>query len=126
MFDMLTWIFGSAQNITVHIYEENKAAGFLELEKANVRWFLSLDADDLPNSAKEKGLRTFRSINVDGKEVEFSGGFSNLHTVTYQHILAGNGFGIDDSMESIVLTDNIRNSRPVGLKGEYHPFLEKR
>ncbi len=126
LFDMLTWIFGNVRNFTVHFYEDNKAAGFLELEKANVRWFLSLDDNDLPVSAKQKGLRTFRSITVDGNEIEFSGGFTDLHTVTYQNILAGNGFGIDDSMESIVLTDKIRNAKPVGIKGEVHPFLVKK
>jgi UDP-N-acetyl-2-amino-2-deoxyglucuronate dehydrogenase len=123
LFDMLTWIFGKVQNSTVHMYKENKAAGYLELEKANVRWFLSLDTEDLPDSAKEKGLRTFRSINLGGKEIEFSDGFTDLHTVTYRNILAGNGFGIDDSMESIVLTDKIRNTVPIGIKGEVHPFL---
>ncbi len=122
-FDMLTWIFGNVKENIVHAYETNKAAGFLRLEKARVRWFLSLDANDLPSYATERGMHTFRSINVDGDEVEFSGGFTDLHTVTYQNILDGNGFGIDDARESIELTDHIRNANPIGKKGDYHPFL---
>jgi UDP-N-acetyl-2-amino-2-deoxyglucuronate dehydrogenase len=123
LFDMLTWIFGNVKENVVHVYNQNKAAGFLQLEKARVRWFLSLDYSDLPKHALEKNSRTFRSINVDGEEVEFSGGFNDLHTVTYQNILNGIGFGIDDVRESIELTDNVRNAIPVGIKGEYHPFL---
>lgn len=123
-FDMLTWIFGDVKENIVHLYEANKAAGFLQLEKARVRWFLSLDADDLPVYATERGMRTFRSITVDGDEIEFSGGFTDLHTVTYQNILSGNGFGIEDARESIILTDVVRNTKPVGLKGDYHPFLK--
>lgn len=125
LFDMLTWIFGNVQENSVHLYEANKAAGFLRLDKARVRWFLSLEAADLPPYATERNMRTFRSITVNGEEVEFSGGFTDLHTVTYQNILNGNGFGIDDARESIVLTDVVRNTKPVGLKGDYHPFLKK-
>ena len=124
-FDMITWIFGDVKKNIVHLYDANKAAGFLQLEKARVRWFLSLDYHDLPKVATEKNMRTFRSITVDGKEIEFSGGFTDLHTVTYQNILNGNGFGIEDARESIELTDFVRNAKPVGLKGDYHPFLNK-
>ncbi len=125
-FDMITWIFGGVKQNIVHLYEPDRAAGFLELEKARVRWFLSLDYNDLPKEATEKGKRTFRSITVNGGEVEFSEGFTDLHTTTYRNILDGNGFGIDDARESIELTDYIRNAGPVGLKGEYHPFLQRR
>ena len=124
-FDMLTWIFGNVKENIVHVYDHNKAAGYLQLEKARVRWFLSLDSNDLPKAATDKGMRTFRSITVDNKEVEFSGGFTDLHTITYQNILNGNGFGIDVARESIELTNFVRNSKPVGLRGEYHPFLVK-
>jgi UDP-N-acetyl-2-amino-2-deoxyglucuronate dehydrogenase len=124
-FDMITWIFGDVKENIVHLYEPDKAAGFLQLEKARVRWFLSLDYHDLPKVATNKSMRTYRSINVDGKEIEFSGGFTDLHTVTYQNILNGNGFGINDARESIELTDFVRNTKPVGLKGDYHPFLKK-
>jgi UDP-N-acetyl-2-amino-2-deoxyglucuronate dehydrogenase len=123
-FDMITWIFGNVKKNVVHLYDANKAAGYLELDKARVRWFLSLDADDLPEYATSRGMRTFRSITVDGDEVEFSGGFTDLHTITYQNILNGNGFGIEDARESIILTDYVRNTKPLGLKGEYHPFLK--
>ena len=122
-FDMITWIFGDVKENVVHVYNSNKAAGFLQLEKARVRWFLSLDAADLPKEATEKGKRTYRSITVNGDEVEFSEGFTDLHTETYSNILNGNGFGIDDARESILLTDFVRNTKPIGLKGEYHPFL---
>ncbi len=124
LFDLITWIFGGVKENIVHLYEPNKAAGYLQLQKARVRWFLSLDYHDLPKAAVEKGMRTFRSITVNGKEIEFSGGFNDLHTVTYRNILEGNGFGIEDARESIELTDVIRNTKPVGLRGEYHPFLK--
>lgn len=123
-FDMITWIFGDVQENIVHHYGPDKAAGFLQLEKARVRWFLSLDYHDLPKYAIDRGMRTFRSITVDGKEIEFSGGFTDLHTVTYQNILNGNGFGIEDARESLELTDYVRNAKPVGVKGDYHPFLK--
>ncbi|MCY1721682.1 Gfo/Idh/MocA family oxidoreductase [Prolixibacteraceae bacterium Z1-6] len=108
LFDMLIWIFGSVKDCRVHLYESHKAAGSLKLEKAEVKWHLSLDENDLPAEAVQAGKRTFRSINVEGKEVEFSDGFTDLHTVTYQNILNGNGFGIDDARESIELTERIR------------------
>ena len=124
-FDMITWIFGNVVENKVHIYEPERAAGFLQLERARVRWFLSLDYNDLPPYATSRGMRTYRSITVNGKEIEFSGGFTDLHTLTYQNILNGNGYGIEDARESIVLTDFVRNSKPLGIRGEYHPFLEK-
>jgi UDP-N-acetyl-2-amino-2-deoxyglucuronate dehydrogenase len=124
-FDMITWIFGKVNENIVHQYTPDKAAGFLQLEKARVRWFLSLDYNDLPGTATDKGMRTYRSITVDGNEIEFSGGFTDLHTVTYQNILKGNGYGIDDARESIELTDYVRNAVPSGLTGDYHPFLKK-
>jgi UDP-N-acetyl-2-amino-2-deoxyglucuronate dehydrogenase len=125
LFDMITWIFGNVKGNTVHLYTPTKAAGFLQLEKARVRWFLSVDAEDLPKEALEKGKRTYRSITVNGEEVEFSEGFTDLHTETYRQILAGNGLGIDDARESIELTDYVRNSKTQGLMGDYHPFLKK-
>jgi len=109
-FDMLTWIFGSVQKNEVKFYEPSKAAGELTFEKASVNWFLSIDAADLPDEAIKKGQRTWRSITVNDKEIEFSGGFTDLHTETYRQILAGNGFGVEDARESIILTDLIRNA----------------
>jgi len=123
-FDMLTWIFGKTEENIVHLLTEDKAAGFLRLKNARVRWLLSLDSDNLPDEVKKSGQKTFRSITIDGKEIEFSGGFTDLHTETYKEILKGNGFGLDDARPSIETVFTIRNSKPVGLKGDYHPFLK--
>lgn len=123
-FDMLSWIFGEVQQSTVHIFEADKAAGFLQLKNARVRWYLSLDYNDIPVDARQKGMRTYRSITIEGEEIEFSGGFTDLHTQTYQQILAGNGFGLTEAKPCILLTHDIRNAVPVGLVGDYHPFLK--
>jgi UDP-N-acetyl-2-amino-2-deoxyglucuronate dehydrogenase len=123
-FDMLSWIFGNSQKNIVHLSESHKAAGYLELENARVRWFLSLDYNDIPDSVKASGKRTFRSITIDGEEIEFSEGFTDLHTISYQEILAGKGFGLNEARQSVETSYTIRNSKPVGLKGDYHPFLK--
>jgi UDP-N-acetyl-2-amino-2-deoxyglucuronate dehydrogenase len=123
-FDMLSWIFGNTKHNTVHLSEPNKASGFLELENARVRWFLSLDYDDIPSDIKKTGKRTYRSITVDGEEIEFSEGFTDLHTQTYREILEGNGFGINEARQSVDTVYTIRNSKPVGLQGDYHPILK--
>jgi UDP-N-acetyl-2-amino-2-deoxyglucuronate dehydrogenase len=122
-FDMLSWIFGEVKESIVHQYELHKASGYLQLERARVRWFLSLDYDDLPAQVKAKGSPTFRSVTIGGNEIEFSDGFTNLHTSTYSEILEKRGFGIQEVKPSILLTDSIRNSSPIGLKGNYHPML---
>ena len=121
-FDMLTWIFGEVKQNVVHMYSQDKAAGFLDLERARVRWFLSVDAGDLPGEVHQEGKTTFRSITVDGEQIEFSGGFTDLHTLSYQRILEGKGFGLEDSRKSIETVYTIRNATPIGLKGDYHPF----
>ena len=123
-FDMLSWIFGNTKKNIVHLLEPHKAAGYLELENARVRWFLSLDYSDIPDTVKASGQRTYRSITVDGEEIEFSDGFADLHTVTYKEILAGRGFGLEEARESVETAYTIRNSKPVGLKGNYHPILK--
>jgi len=122
-FDMLSWIFGDVKENKVHILNADKAAGFLQLEKARVRWFLSIDYNDIPDEVKAAGQRTYRSITVDNEEIEFSGGFTDLHTVSYQEILAGNGFGLDCARNSINTVHDIRNASPVGKTGNYHPFV---
>lgn len=122
-FDMLSWIFGAVQSNVVHVKEDHKAAGFLQLKKANVKWFLSLDRDDLPKVAIENNLPTFRSITIDKQEIEFSGGFTDLHNESYRHILSGNGFGLTEARNSINIVHDIRTTDPIGLKGDYHPFL---
>lgn len=124
-FDMLTWIFGSVQKNIVHVVNPDKAAGFLHLERARVRWFLSIDYTDIPEEIRAKGQRTFRSITVDGSEFEFSEGFTDLHTKTYEAVLAGNGFGLLEARNAIETVYAIRNAHPVGLKGDYHPFCSK-
>ncbi|MCD4736534.1 MAG: Gfo/Idh/MocA family oxidoreductase [Bacteroidales bacterium] len=122
-FDMLCWIFGDTKENIVHVLTEDKAAGYLQLEKARVRWLLSLDSETLPDQIKAAGQRTYRSITIEGEEIEFSGGFTDLHTVTYKEILNGNGFDLNDARSSIETVFSIRNSTPVGLKGDYHPYL---
>jgi UDP-N-acetyl-2-amino-2-deoxyglucuronate dehydrogenase len=123
-FDMLSWIFGDTRKNIVHISEPHKAAGYLELENARVRWFLSLDYNDIPLIQRESGKRTFRSITVNGEEIEFSEGFADLHTMTYREILAGRGFGLKEARQSVETAYTIRNAIPVGLQGDYHPFLK--
>jgi UDP-N-acetyl-2-amino-2-deoxyglucuronate dehydrogenase len=123
-FDMLSWIFGDVKNNVVHLSEPNKAAGYLELENARVRWFLSIDYNDIPDSVKKTGKRTFRSITVEGEEIEFSEGFADLHTQTYKEILAGKGFGLKDARQSVEIAYTIRNAKAVGLHGDYHPILK--
>jgi len=122
-YDMLTYIFGDVQLNTVHYTDKDTAAGFLQLERARVRWFLSVDDRNLPADIVAKGQRTFRSITVDDEEIEFSGGFTELHTISYQHILKGEGFGLEHARKSIEIVHSIRNSNPIGIRGDYHPFL---
>jgi len=124
-FDMLHYIFGELQENIVHESSDTMAAGFLEYENARVRWFLSVDYEDIPDEIKEKGQRTFRSITVDGKELEFSDGFTDLHTRSYEEILSGNGFGLEENRVSIETVSDIRNASPIGPKGDYHPFIDK-
>ena len=123
-FDMLTWIFGRVRENIVHLSDNQRAAGFLRLEKARVRWLLSIDHNDLPPGVKKRNHRTYRSITIDNEEIEFSDGFAELHTQTYRNILDGKGFGLEEARRSIETVYTIRNSKAVGLKGEYHPFLE--
>lgn len=123
-FDMLLWIFGGVKENIVHYSSENKAAGLLNLEKARVRWFLSLDYNDIPEKVKQKGLRTYRSLQLEGEEIDFSEGFTELHTKAYKEILAGRGFGLDDARPSINVAYQIRNTPTIGKQGDYHPLLK--
>lgn len=124
-YDMLSWIFGCVKQNTVHIHTHDRAAGYLEFERARVRWFLSINYDVLPKEVKERGQRTYRSISIEGEELEFSGGFTDLHTGVYEDIIVGKGYGLDDARQAIEIVHDIRNSQPVGLKGTYHPFAKK-
>ncbi len=121
-YDMLSWIFGDVQENQVHVREVDKAAGYLEFEKARVRWFLSIDENNLPKEIQDKGQRTYRSISIDNEEIEFSGGFTELHTESYKGILNGNGFGLLDAKQSIEIVHDIRNN-DIKNTGEKHPLL---
>ncbi len=126
-FDMLIWIFGSIEEQEVHYSEPlRKMTGFIKLEHANVKWFLSVDSNNLPDDIKNKGQRTYRSITYDGKEIEFSGGFADLHTKVYRNILLGGGFGIKDARPSIELVYKIRNARSIGFNENSHPLARKK
>lgn len=123
-FDLLIWIFGGVKNNIVHMHNKRRAAGFLELERANVRWFLSLEDSDLPTDI-ERDVRTYRSIKIDGSEIEFSEGFSDLHTLSYNKILNGGGNKIESALPSISLVSEIRNKKIVCDKRNMHPLLSK-
>lgn len=122
-FDMLSWIFGSCKENIVHLSRTDRASGLLVLEKAIVRWFLSINAESLPASARAIGQTTFRSITVDGEEIEFSGGFTDLHTESYKHIINGEGFGLEDTRPSVGIVHSIRNQKESPAKGEGHPMV---
>lgn len=125
-FDMLHFVFGELQNNIVHHVSDTKAAGYLEYENARVRWFLSVDIEDVPADIQAKGQRTFRSITVDGEEIEFSGGFTDLHNRSYEEILAGKGFGLEENRTAIKTVSFIRDTTPIGLIEDYHPFLNNK
>ncbi|RZQ56284.1 oxidoreductase [Pseudidiomarina tainanensis] len=124
-FDMLHFIFGKLQKNVLHFSDDMKASGFLEYERARVRWFLSIDANDLPESVIGK-QSTYRTITCDGEELEFSKGFTDLHTVSYQEILAGRGYGIEDARHCVETVESIRNQKPSkATDEEKHPMLER-
>jgi len=124
LFDLLIWLFGKAEHSEVHLSKPTKTAGYIELQNARVRWFLSIDKEDLPVETINKGKNTFRSITMDGEEVEFSEGFEGLHTIVYSETLAGRGFGLEDARPSIVLAHDIRNARVTGINENSHPLLK--
>lgn len=123
-FDMLHFLFGDLQDNIVHLSEPTKSAGYLEYENARVRWYLSLDLNDVPQKIRDEGQRTYRSITIDGDEIEFSGGFTDLHTRSYEEILAGRGYGLDDNRTAIEAVSSIRNATVAALTGDYHPFIK--
>ena len=124
-YDMLSFIFGGVKKNVVHVHTHDRAAGYLEFERARVRWFLSINYDVLPEEIKEKGQRTYRSITIEGEELEFSGGFTDLHNRVYEGILEGNGYGLEDARQAIEIVHDIRSKQPIGVKGDYHPFVAK-
>jgi UDP-N-acetyl-2-amino-2-deoxyglucuronate dehydrogenase len=124
-FDLLIWLFGKVEHSEVHIATPTKTGGFLELAGARVKWFLSIDKEDLPPECKKNNKRTYRLILLDGEEIEFSEGFTDLHTIIYKEILSGKGFGLEDALPSIVLAHDIRNAKTIGINENSHPFLKK-
>ena len=123
-YDMLQWIFGPVKENIVHVMSHDRVAGYLGLEKARVRYFLSINAENLPENAVQGEKRTYRTIMIDGSEFEFSEGFTELHTKSYQEILAGRGFRISEARNCIQIVSDIRHSTPIGLKGDYHPLAK--
>lgn len=121
-FDLLIWLFGSVQSSEVHLEESKRSAGYIELQNAHVRWFLSIDRSDLPADVAAKGQTTYRSITIDGQELEFSEGFTDLHTDVYRRTLEGRGFGLEDARPSISLAHDIREAKPIGLNDRSHPW----
>lgn len=123
-YDMLQWIFGPVQKNIVHVMSFDRVAGYLELKKARVRYFLSINSECLPPNAVEGEKRTYRTLNIDGDEFEFSQGFTELHTLSYQKILSGEGFRISEARPCIEIVSEIRNATPIGLVGDYHPLAK--
>lgn len=111
LFDLMIFLFGKVKYTKVFMNDQNKSAGFIELENADVNWFLSIDENDLPQHIKNQNKRTYRSIKISEEEIEFSEGFQDLHTKVYKEVLAGNGLGINDARQSIELVHQIRNSK---------------
>lgn len=124
-FDMLTWIFGDIEQSLVHLRQPDCAAGNLQLTNARVRWFLSINAEHLPDAQQAANQRTYRSIRVDGQEIEFSEGFADLHTASYRQILAGQGHGLETARQAVEMVYHIRNAPLTALHDDYHPFCTR-
>ncbi len=122
-FDMLLWLFGEAGEHRVYLSEERRMSGFIEMERACVKWFLSVDPADLPYPAVPGGQNTYRSVTIDGEEIEFTNGFTDLHTRIYEEILVGRGFGIEAARPSIELAYKLRESEVLDPDSDAHPFL---
>ena len=121
-FDVLTYVFGKVTSNVLHLRTEQRAAGYLELERARVRWFMSVSAEDLPPT-RGAGQTTWRSLTLDGKEIEFSSGFTDLHTDSYREILAGHGFGIEDVRPSVEIVSALRTAPVEWTRGDRHPSV---
>jgi UDP-N-acetyl-2-amino-2-deoxyglucuronate dehydrogenase len=124
-FDMLTWLFGPVEQVEVHRRDDTVASGYLELARAQVRWFLSIDVNHVPQHLRAQGKRTYRSMRLDGEEIEFSEGFTELHTRVYERTLAGAGFGLDDTYEAIATVAKIRNLPLSPRQETLHPLLQQ-
>ncbi len=124
-FDMLIWIFGPVEGMELHLSEPTRTSGYLELERAKVKWFLSIDRRDSPNFTGADSLCTHRSIIINGEELDFTSGFTDLHTALYEKTLAGEGFGIEDSRPSIRLIHDIRTAKTIGITGNSHEYVRR-
>lgn len=125
-YDMLSWVFGEVLENTVHVHTHDRASGYLEFEKARVRWFLSINEELLPEEIRKKGQRTYRSITIEGEELEFSTGFTDLHTRVYEGVLSRQGYGLEEARTAIEIVHKVRTQKPLGLKGNYHPFAKQK
>ena len=124
-YDMLSWIFGCVKKNNVHVQSHYRSSGYLEFDRVRVCWFLSINYDVLPEKVKLKGQRTYRSITIEGEELEFSSGFTDLYKKVYKGVIDGKGYGLEDARQAIEIVHTIRNSNPIGLKGDYHPLHRK-
>lgn len=124
LFDLVTYLFGAVQNNTVHLNSPERAAGILELENARVRWFLSLSTNDLPKEVLAQKKNSYRQIDIDGSQADVSDGFTELHTLSYQEILAGRGFSLEDCRASIQTVHDIRHAETAKIQGDFHPFIK--
>lgn len=122
-FDMLLWIFGKVKKVEVHVSTDDTVSGYLELERARVKWFLSINADNLPRNVAAAGKRTYRSITVGSEEIEFSEGFTDLHNLSYEEILKGSGYGLQAARPSIELVHQIRIGELVQHSPNAHPLV---
>lgn len=122
-FDMLIWIFGAVVRNEVHLNTATAASGMLELKRARVRWFLSIERDHLPRGSRDAGKTTFRSIRIDGEELEFSQGFTDLHTEVYKKILRDESWSVGDAKPAVELARQIRCAQGMGVTAESHPLL---
>ena len=122
---MLTWLFGGVERNEVHVSTPTTCAGYLELEKARVHWFLSIDINHILSEIRSKGQRTYHSITLDGEEIEFGGGFTDLHTLVYPQTLAGQGFGLEEAKTAIQIVHDIRNTALTGIHYNSHPILKE-
>ena len=121
---MVSWVFGEVKKSVVHIHD--RAAGYFEFERARVICFLSINGDTLPANIKETGKTTYRSMTLEVEEIEFSDGFTDLHTKSYNNVIDGKGYRINEALNAIRIVHEIRNSEPLGLVGEFHPFANKK
>lgn len=124
-FDMLTWIFGSIKKNELHMANDYMTSGYMELEKAKVKWILSVDRKYLPKSVIDRGMTTYRSITVDGNEIEFSGGFTDLHTKVYKEAIGGNGYGLEDARTAIKIVEQLRDQVAMGIQNSSHPMIKE-